>query len=71
MEEGRCLLYMGSRRLRFETEEEDDGLFVYYDMFFPLYSQTAIQIAKLPSSLAFDCHHEGYLCDLWVVICLG
>ena len=56
MEEGRCLLYMGSRRFASEMEGEGSVLFAYHDLFFPLYSQTAFQIAKLLSSSAFDCH---------------
>ena len=48
MEEGCCPLYMGSRRCPSETEGEGGALFAFYDMFFLLYSQTALQIAKLP-----------------------
>ena len=71
MEEGHCPLYMGSRQFPSKTEGEGGTLFAYYDLFFPLYSQTALQIVKLPSSSAFDCHQEGYMCDSWVVICLS
>ena len=41
MEEGRCPLFMGSRRFPYETEGEGGALFACYDMFFPLYSQIA------------------------------
>ena len=42
MEEGRCPLYMGSRRFPSKTEGEGGALFVCYDLFFPLDSQTAL-----------------------------
>ena len=48
MEEGCCPLYMGSRRCPSETEGEGGALFTFYDMFFLLYNQTTLQIAKLP-----------------------
>ena len=41
MEEGRCPLFMGSKRFPSETEGEGDTLFACYDLFFPLDSQTA------------------------------
>ena len=40
MEEGRCPLFMGSRRFPFEMEGEGSALFACYDPFFPLDSQT-------------------------------
>ena len=71
MEEGRCPLYMGSRRFPSETKGECGALFMYYDLFFPLYSQTALHIGKLTLSSEFDYHQEGYVRDSWVTICLS
>ena len=42
MEEGRCPLYMGSRRFPSETEGVSGTLFAFYDFLFPLYSPTAL-----------------------------
>ena len=50
MEEGRCPLYMVSRRFPSETEGEGGVLFAFYDMFFPLYNQTALIFCVLPPS---------------------
>ena len=41
MEEGRCPLFMGSKRFPSEKKGESGALFVCYDLFFPLDSQTA------------------------------
>ena len=42
MEEGRCPLFMGSRRFPSETEREGNALFACYDLFFLFDSQNAI-----------------------------
>ena len=41
MEEGRCPLFMGSRRFPSKTEGKGDALVACYDMLFPLDSQIA------------------------------
>ena len=60
MEEGRCSLDMGSGQFPSETEGEGGALL-------PVMTCSSLYIAKLPLSSAFDCHQEGYVCDLWVV----
>ena len=64
MEEGCCPLYMGSGRFPFETEGEGGALL-------PVMTCSSLYIAKPPLSSAFDRHREGYVRDLWVVICLS
>ena len=64
MEEGRCPLYMGSWLFLFKTEGEGGVLL-------PVMTCSSLYIAKPPLSSAFDRHREGYVCDLWMVICLS
>ena len=52
MEEGRCPLFMGSRRVPSETEGEVGALFVCYDLLFLLDSQTTRIFCSMMRSTA-------------------
>ena len=72
MEEGRCSIFMGSRRFPSKTEGKGGALFACDDMFFPLDSQIALKLSNCAHLLlhdAFDRHQGDYVCDSWVVIC--
>ena len=64
MEEGRCSLFMRSRRFPSETEREGGALFTCYDLFFLLDSQTAhifCSMMHLTAIRVVTCVTHGWL----------
>ena len=64
MEEGCCLLFMGSKRFPSETNGEGGALFTCHNLFFPLDSQTArifCSMTRLTAIRLVTCVTHGWL----------